>query len=102
MLSYDTDFQDGLRHDLLSPGNYVVDVAVDDLPLGPDLYNLDVGCRSGDFHGLDYLPACSQVEVIAGPTTPDTIIRKGAGVRLRSEWSWESAVQSREPQLVRG
>jgi len=102
LLSYDTDFQDGLRHDLLSPGNYVVDVAVDDLPLGPDLYNLDVGCRSGDFHGLDYLPACSQVEVIAGPTTPDTIIRKGAGVRLRSEWSWESAVQSREPQLVRG
>ena len=48
---------------------------------------MDVGCRSGDFHGLDYLPACAQIEVIAGNNTPGTIVRKGAGVRLSTEWS---------------
>jgi lipopolysaccharide transport system ATP-binding protein len=101
LLTYETDFQDGFRPDLSSPGSHAVDLAVDALPLAPDLYNLDVGCRSGDFHGLDYLPACSQVEVIAGPSTPATIVRKGAGVRLPSEWSWDFALQARKPQLVR-
>jgi lipopolysaccharide transport system ATP-binding protein len=100
LLTYETDFQDGFRPDLSSPGNYVVDVAVDSLPLAPDLYNFDVGCRSGDFHGLDYLPACSQVEVIAGSKTPGTIVRKGAGVRLPSEWSWDF-LRERMPRLVR-
>ena len=101
LLTYETDFQDGCRPDLSSPGDHVVEMVVNALPLAPDLYNLDVGCRSGDFHGLDYRPACSQVEVIAGPTTPGTIVRKGAGVRLPSEWSWDP-LRAREPQLVRG
>jgi lipopolysaccharide transport system ATP-binding protein len=90
LLSYDTDFQDSFRPDLSGPGKFTVKVAVDALPLGPDIYDLDIGCRSGDFHGLDYIPACAQMEVIAGPNTPGTIVRKGAGVRLRSEWSWDS------------
>jgi lipopolysaccharide transport system ATP-binding protein len=99
LLTYETDFQDGCRPDLSSPGDHVVEIDVDALPLAPDLYNLDVGCRSGDFHGLDYRPACSQVEVIAGPSTPGTIVRKGAGVRLASNWSWSLASQ-REEQLI--
>ena len=102
LLTYETDFQDGFRPDLSSPGNYLVDVTLDALPLAPDLYNLDVGCRSGDVHGLDYLPACSLVEVIAGSGTPGTIVRRGAGVRLPSKWSWDFGLQTRKPQLVRG
>jgi lipopolysaccharide transport system ATP-binding protein len=100
LLTYETDFQDGLRPDLSSPGDYIADMTVDALALAPDVYNLDVGCRSGDFHALDHLPACSQVEVIAGPTTPGTIVRKGAGVRLASNWSWEATRQASELQLV--
>ncbi len=56
--------------DLTEPGIFNVEVKIDALPLGPDNYNVDVGCRSGDFHALDYLPACQQVEVIARPDTP--------------------------------
>ncbi len=86
--------------DFSEPGDFSVDVTIDALPLGPDIYNVDVGCRSGDFHGLDYLPACQQVEVIAGPNTPGTIIRKGAAVRLASNWSWETAQPVRLAQAV--
>jgi lipopolysaccharide transport system ATP-binding protein len=100
LLSYDTDFQSGFRPDIADPGKYSVDVAIDSLPLAPDMYNLDVGCRSGDFHGLDYLPACSQAEVIAGPVTPGYIVQKGAGARLSSEWSWDFVNELRKPQPV--
>jgi lipopolysaccharide transport system ATP-binding protein len=89
LLSYETDFQGGIRPDLSTPGSYSVDVAIDALPLAPDVYNLHVGCRSGDFHPLDYVPDCAELEVIAGPRTPGTIVRKGAGVRLSSEWTWD-------------
>ncbi len=88
LLSYDTDFQDGFRADLTKPGEYSVDVSIGSLPLAPDLYNLDVGCRSGDVHALDYIPACTQMEVISGPRTPGYIVQRGAGVRLKSEWRW--------------
>ena len=98
LLSYDADFQDGCRFDLRLPGTYSVLVYVDSLPLGPDTYNVDVGCRSGDFHGLDYVPGCSQLEVISGQRTPSTIVRKGSGVRLESVWSWE--LTDADPDLI--
>jgi len=100
LLSYDTDFQGDFRPDLSGPGAFAAEVAIDSLPLAPDVYNLDVGCRSGDLHGLDYLRACSRVEVIAGPKTPTVIMRKGLGVRLNSEWSWDFATQQAELQSV--
>ena len=88
LLTYETDFQDGYRPDLSTPGKYTVDVTIDALPAAPDIYGLDIGCRSGDFHALDFLPACSQIEVIAGANTPGTIVREGAAIRLPSEWTW--------------
>jgi lipopolysaccharide transport system ATP-binding protein len=90
LLTYETDFQDGSRPSLGEPGSYSVDVEVSSLPLGPDLYYLDIGCRSGDFHGLDYVPASAQIEVVAGPQTPGSIVRKDSGVRLESKWIWQS------------
>jgi lipopolysaccharide transport system ATP-binding protein len=89
LLSYDTAFQDEFRPTLSQPGVYSVDVEVDSLPLGPDVYCLDVGCRSGEGHDLDYIPEAAQIEIVAGPSTPGYIIQKGAGVRLTSSWTWQ-------------
>jgi lipopolysaccharide transport system ATP-binding protein len=89
LLSYETDFQDGFRQSIANPGTYFVEVQVGDLPLAPDVYAFDIGSRSADFHPLDYLAGSFQIEVIAGPRTPGTIVRKDAGVRLPSEWLWK-------------
>jgi hypothetical protein len=70
-----------------------VDVEIESLPLAPDVYALDVGCRSGDFHSLTYIPAAIEIEVIAGPNTPATIIRKNAAVRLASKWVWNQLLE---------
>ena len=90
LLTYETDFQDGFRLDLSNPGDYLIDMSVNALPLAPDTYNLDVGCRSGDSRGLDYLPGCAQVEVIGGSQAPGYVMRRGAGVHLAGQWLWEA------------
>ncbi len=100
LLTYETDLQDDPRPDLRQPGEYTVEVEIDALPLAPDLYNVDIGCRSGDFHGLDYLPACSQAEIVAGANTPGAIVRRGAGVRLPSDWAWGAAVETSGSERV--
>ena len=88
LLTYDTDFPDGLRPSIPHPGSYSVDIQIELLPLGPDLYSLDIGARSGDFYSLAYIPASAQLEVIAGPDTPGAIVRKDLVVRLSSKRSW--------------
>jgi lipopolysaccharide transport system ATP-binding protein len=88
LLTYESDSQDGCRPDLNKPGAHFVDVEIDCLPLAPDIYSLDVGCRSGDLHSLDYIPARTLLDVVPGDSTPGHIIRKDAGVRLRSRWTW--------------
>ncbi len=88
MLTYETDFQDGSRPSLSEARSYLAQVEIDFLPLAPGNYALDIGCRSGDAYGLDYLPAAAQLEVIPGPKTPGYIVRQDAGVRLPSRWSW--------------
>ena len=100
LMTYYTDFQDGYRPDLSTADEYSVELVIESLPLAPDIYQMEIGCRSGDFHILDYLPACSVVEVVAGPNTPGQIIIKGAGAWLRSEWSWDFGRQSRNVQLI--
>jgi lipopolysaccharide transport system ATP-binding protein len=61
LLSYDTDFQKGFRPKLSQSGAYSVDVEIESLPLAPDVYYLDVGCRSGDSRSLDYVPAAARL-----------------------------------------
>jgi lipopolysaccharide transport system ATP-binding protein len=89
LLTYETDFQDEFRPTLSQPGNYSVGVEVASLPLGPDVYYLDIGCRAGGGHDFDYIPGAAQIEIVAGSNTPGYIIRKGVGVRLASSWTWE-------------
>jgi len=98
LLTYETDYQDGFRPSLKAAGVYSVEVEVDALPLGPAVYGLDVGCRSGDRYGLDYVPGAAQIEIIPGPETPGYIVRQDAGVRLRSRWTWSSSVTVALPE----
>jgi len=88
LLSYDTDFQGDQRPDLPADRKHCVKLSIDALPLGPAIYSLDIGCRSGDTHALDYVPAVAQIEVIPGPKTPGCIVRQDAGVRFQSRCSW--------------
>ena len=98
LLTYEMDYQDGFRPSLKAAGVYSVEVEVDALPLGPAVYGLDVGCRSGDRYGLDYVPGAAQIEIIPGPETPGYIVRQDAGVRLRSRWTWSSNVTVALPE----
>ena len=43
-------------------GAYVVEVEIPELPLQPDTYALDIGCRSGETYILDYIPSAFQLE----------------------------------------
>jgi lipopolysaccharide transport system ATP-binding protein len=90
LLTYDTDFSSGLRPSLPQPGVYSVDIELDTLPLAPEIYGLDIGCRSGDAHTLEYIAAGALVEVVQGPNTPSFLIRTGdASVRLASKAIWQ-------------
>jgi ABC-type polysaccharide/polyol phosphate transport system ATPase subunit len=87
VLSYGMYFQDDACQSLPRPGAYSVDIDVSSLLLAPDIYNLEIGCRSGDSHGLDYVLA-AQLEVVAGPTTPGYIVRKNMGACDVNRWVW--------------
>jgi len=89
LLTYETDFQDGFRPSIPRPGVHSVDITIDSLPLAPDLYDLDVGCRSGENHPLDYIPSAINLEVIPGPNTPGNIVGKDAAVHLACKWEWK-------------
>ena len=90
LLTYDTDFQDGYRPSLKAGAKCCVEISVRELCLAPAIYSLDIGSRSGDSFGLDYLPGFSQIEIGMGLKTPGYISRQDAGVRLPSEWAWNS------------
>jgi lipopolysaccharide transport system ATP-binding protein len=89
LLTYETDFPDGLRPSISNNGAYSVEFHIDSLPLAPDIYGLDIGSRSGDFHPLDYMPLGVLLDVVPGPKTPGYLIRKDAGVRLACKCSWK-------------
>jgi len=88
VLTYETDFQDGFPAAVSQTGDYCVEFAVESLPLAPDVYALDVFCRSSEIHSLDFIPAAAQVEIVAGPTSPVCILRHNTGVHLPSRWAW--------------
>jgi lipopolysaccharide transport system ATP-binding protein len=84
ILSYETDFADTRPPNLPRAAAYVVDVDIAELPLQPDTYALDIGCRSGETCILDYIPSAFQLEILDGPKTPRYIY----GVRLKSRSTW--------------
>lgn len=94
VLTYETDSQVGFRAHVSETGDHCVEFAVAALPLAPDIYALDVFCRSSEINSLDYVPAVIQVEVIAGAKTPTAIVKHNTGVHLPSSWAWANLDQS--------
>jgi lipopolysaccharide transport system ATP-binding protein len=86
-----SDLADGERRDVPHPGRYSLTVEINPLPLPPDTYTLDIGCRSGNMRSLDYIPGCSQIDVHPGPRTLAHTIGRAAGVQLPASWSWDDA-----------
>lgn len=56
--------------------------------LHPGQYSLDIGAGAGDTEVIDYLPACSIIEILPGPNTPHGLYDTFASVRLPAEWNW--------------
>lgn len=66
-----------------------VRLSISQVLLEPDLYILDVGSRSGDNSGLEYLPQCGQVVVLPSDVTPPVIAMRESGrggMRFPAEW----------------
>jgi lipopolysaccharide transport system ATP-binding protein len=89
LLTYDSDFGGGYRPSFNEPGLHSVEIEIDSLPLAPDIYSLSIGARSGDLGFLDYISARILLDVVPGRDTPGHIVRKSAGVRLGSRWTWK-------------
>jgi lipopolysaccharide transport system ATP-binding protein len=87
IMTVDSD-QSGPRKSITQDSTGVVEARVAELLLQPGIYTLDVGARSSDYYGLDYLPTCGQIEVLPGPNTPAVIIRDMGGVRVPGDWTW--------------
>src|SRR5262249_5830407 len=88
------------QRDFTRPGKYWIELLIDPMILGPDIYQLDIGCRSGDFHDLDFVGDCIQLEVVAGPNTPASLAQNASGVQLKGAWSWSPAQSSGEDKLT--
>ena len=88
ILTYDTDLVGNSRPKIAQSGTYAVELTIEALPLQPDTYAIDIGCRGGDLDSLDFIPAAVHVEVMPGATTPRFISDRLAGVRLSGRWQW--------------
>jgi lipopolysaccharide transport system ATP-binding protein len=78
----------GLHPGPVHVGDHRVEFQAESLPLSPDVYYLDIGCSSDDLNHLDHATAALQLEIVAGPKTPQSIVQKGLGVHLPSTWVW--------------
>lgn len=89
ILSIDSDIP-GPRWRLRSGEKGTARLAVSKLDLEPDHYRIEVGARSGDNFGLDYLANCGEVTVLPGEGTPAVIAMRESGrggVREPAAWS---------------
>jgi lipopolysaccharide transport system ATP-binding protein len=87
ILSLDSD-NVGKRWNLISGQRGTALIHISRLHLEPDLYTMDIGCRSGDTHGLDYLPQFGQVSVSPSDSTLTMFATRESGrggVRQPSE-----------------
>ena len=66
----------------------VAEVTLNDFMLQPGQYLLDTRAGADDLKTLDYLPACTRINVTTGPTTPKTVNHDGSGLRISGAWEW--------------
>jgi lipopolysaccharide transport system ATP-binding protein len=88
VMCVDTDIPGDRRIDVPANVSGRVRMVVHENYLQPSRYALAATARSGDNHGLDYLPYFAQLEVLEGDNTPAVLIgRNEAGcVRMPAEW----------------
>ncbi len=78
ILSLDTDLP-GERWSFPAGHKGTARLTIPTLLLEPDIYALDIGSRSGDGHGLDYLSQFGQVVVTPSDVTPAMIAMRENG-----------------------
>ncbi len=79
------------RADFPAGGGGWCEIFIERFLLGPGQYVIDVGARSAESSGLDYVPACVTIDVLAGPTTPPALAGGFGGVRLPAQWEIRSS-----------
>jgi lipopolysaccharide transport system ATP-binding protein len=86
VVTYDSDTSQGGIFSVDHSSDRSFELLINELPLNPGLYSVDVGCRSGEDYGLDYLKGAGLVEVVPGPNTPSHYFGKESAVRLHGQW----------------
>ncbi len=87
LLTIESDLE-GHRFNLKAGESVTVTASLPALPLQPATYMIDLGIRSGDFHGVDYLGAVFSVDVLPGAKTPGFLVNSASpGVRVPAIWS---------------
>jgi lipopolysaccharide transport system ATP-binding protein len=81
-----------VRKNVLSKTAGSLTMKIDDVPLQPGRYVIDVGARSGDYSTLDALSSCTKIDVLPGPNTPSHLVRQNAdgGVRISTNCRWNN------------
>jgi lipopolysaccharide transport system ATP-binding protein len=86
LLTVESDLE-GRRFSLKAGEEKSVTASLPSLPLQPATYMIDLGIRSGDFHGVDYLGAVFSVDVLPGARTPGFLVSSATpGVRIPAGW----------------
>jgi hypothetical protein len=85
--TFDTDSAGEISFSVPGDCTRTFDLAIDSLPFNPGLYQIDVSCRSGDNHLLDWLRGVASMEVVPGENTPVHFDGKESSVRLRGQWT---------------
>jgi lipopolysaccharide transport system ATP-binding protein len=88
LVTYESDLF-GPRQRISKGNSGVCTFRADALPLAPGNYVVDIGARSGDLHGVDFLAGFTQIEVVPNRRTPGNLLATGASVRIPSEWQWD-------------
>jgi hypothetical protein len=91
ILSMDSDVP-GERVRLKRGQQGTVSFSIPAVPLEPDDYTLDIGSRSGDNFGLDYLSQFGNFLVLPSSATPSVIAMRESGrggVRLPTFWNFD-------------
>jgi lipopolysaccharide transport system ATP-binding protein len=99
LLTYDSDLQAKGRYSCSVPGVYKANFRIDRLPLGPNVYTVDVGCRIGDGHG-DYVPRAVLIDIVPGKMTPSFLRHYEPSVRLGSDWQLSGPTLTRSSFAV--
>ncbi|MBT1071756.1 ABC transporter ATP-binding protein [Pelotalea chapellei] len=79
----------GKRFNLHGGERGVAKFSLEEFQLAPDTYTLDVGARSGDTFGLEYLSPCGQIFVAPSDVTPSSIVLResvSGGYRPIARW----------------